>query len=53
VKSVALAAVALAALPAFASPRGVVISGFQVRGPQGGNDEYVEIRNVGPASTTS
>jgi hypothetical protein len=28
----------------------VVISGFQVRGPQGGNDEYVEIRNTGSAS---
>jgi hypothetical protein len=47
VKIVALAVVALAALPVFASPSGVVISGFQVRGPQGGNDEYVEIRNLG------
>jgi predicted extracellular nuclease len=31
---------------ALASPSGVVISGFQVRGPAGGNDEYVEIRNT-------
>src|SRR5262249_5588967 len=34
-------------LPAHASPSGVVISGFQVRGPQGGNDEYIELRNTG------
>ena len=33
--------------PAWASPSGVVISGFQARGPAGGNDEYVEIRNLG------
>ena len=30
---------------AFASPSGVVISGFQVRGPAGGNDEYIELQN--------
>jgi len=34
------------AAPAFASPSGVVISGFQVRGPAGGNDEYIELRNT-------
>jgi predicted extracellular nuclease len=32
--------------PALASPSGVVISGFQVRGPTGGNDEYIELRNT-------
>jgi predicted extracellular nuclease len=39
---------ALYAFPfvAFASPSGVVISGFQVRGPAGGNDEYIELRNT-------
>jgi predicted extracellular nuclease len=50
VKIVIFAFLAFAALPALASPSGVVISGFQLRGPQGGNDEYVEIRNVGAAS---
>ena len=43
----AVAAALLLAPSAFASPSGVVISGFQVRGPAGGNDEYIEIRNTG------
>ena len=37
-------------VPAWASPSGVVITGFQVRGPAGGNDEYVEIRNLGASN---
>jgi uncharacterized protein len=37
---------ALANVCAFASPSGVVISAFQLRGPAGGNDEFVEIRNT-------
>src|SRR5262249_33980400 len=37
-------------LPAWASPGGVVISGFEARGPAGGNDEYVELQNVGASS---
>ena len=28
-------------VPAWASPSGVEITGFQVRGPAGGNDEFV------------
>ena len=44
--------VALCSAPALAlaSPSGVVISGFQTRGPAGGNDEYVEIRNTSAAN---
>ena len=42
----ALSMLFAAALPAFASPSGVTISGFQVRGPAGGNDEYIELRNT-------
>jgi len=34
------------ALAAPASPSGVVISGFQLRGAAGGNDEYIELRNT-------
>jgi hypothetical protein len=41
---------ALAFLPvafsAAASPSGVVISGFQLRGAARGNDEYIELRNT-------
>src|SRR5205814_562536 len=37
-------------VPAWASPSGVEITGFQVRGPAGGNDEYVEIRNLGASN---
>src|SRR4029077_16302877 len=44
--SVVLSLLSIAALPALASPSGVVISGFQVRGPAGGNDEYIELRNT-------
>ena len=44
--SAMLLLLASAATSAHASPNGVVISGFQVRGPAGGNDEYVEIRNT-------
>ena len=32
---------------AMASPSGVVISEFRTRGPAGGNDEFVELRNAG------
>src|SRR5215831_17519545 len=41
-----IAAALLTVTHAIASPSGVVISGFQVRGPAGGNDEYVELRNT-------
>ncbi len=34
------------AAPALASPNGVVISEFQTRGPNGGNDEFVELLNT-------
>lgn len=39
------------AVPAVASPTGdgVVISEFRTRGTAGGNDEFVELRNPGPA----
>ena len=37
---------AFAATPVLASPNGVVISGFQTRGPNGASDEYVEIHNT-------
>lgn len=37
----------LANVCAFASPSGVVISQFQIRGPAGGNDEFIEIQNQG------
>ena len=40
-----LAALTLAA-PAAASPTGIVISEFRFRGPAGGNDEFVELRNT-------
>jgi len=43
-------ALCIASALAFASPSGVVISGFQTRGPAGGNDEYVEIRNATAAN---
>ena len=32
-----------------ASTSGVVISEFRVRGPQGGNDEFIELYNAGSA----
>jgi|GEM_PF-484068 len=42
---------AVAIAPSFAqSSSGVVISQFAVRGPAGGNDEFVEINNAGAAS---
>jgi predicted extracellular nuclease len=44
--SVVLSFLSIAAFPALASPSGVVISSFQVRGPAGGNDEYIELRNT-------
>jgi predicted extracellular nuclease len=37
----------LSALPALAAPGGVVISEFRFRGPDGGNDEFVELHNTG------
>ena len=40
-----LAALTFAA-PAAASPTGIVISEFRFRGPAGGNDEFVELRNT-------
>ena len=39
-------AVVLWLAPAFASPNGVVISEFRFRGPAGGNDEFVELKNT-------
>ncbi len=48
--SAALGALFAVTVPASASPSGVVISGFQLRGPAGGNDEYVEIRNTTASS---
>src|SRR5215212_10706267 len=42
-------AVSMGAAPAAASTNGVVISEFRTRGPVGGNDEFVEIRNAGSA----
>lgn len=36
---------ALVAGPALASPNGIVISEFRTAGPNGGNDEFVEIAN--------
>lgn len=45
----ALAGLSLAGLPpekAEASPNGVVISELRFRGPAGGNDEFVELRNT-------
>jgi predicted extracellular nuclease len=47
---VMLVALCTASALAFASPSGVVISGFQTRGSAGGNDEYVEIRNTTTAN---
>jgi predicted extracellular nuclease len=43
----AASAALLLSLAAAASPSGVVISGFQLRGAAGGNDEYIELRNTG------
>ena len=40
----------LANVCALASPSGVVISQFQIRGPAGGNDEFIEIQNRGTAN---
>ena len=40
-------AVTIGAAPAAASANGVVISEFRFRGPDGGNDEYVELVNAG------
>ena len=42
-------AVGMGAAPAAASTSGVVISEFRARGPLGGNDEFVELRNAGAA----
>jgi predicted extracellular nuclease len=42
----------ICAASAAASPSGIVISGFQVRGPAGGNDEYVEIRNTSTSTVS-
>src|SRR5918998_266116 len=39
-------AVVLWLAPAFASPNGVVISELRFRGPEGANDEFVEIKNT-------
>ncbi len=41
-------AMLLAAMPALASD--LTISQFRVRGPQGGNDEFVELHNGGPTA---
>jgi len=45
-----LSVLCILGVPAWASPSGVEITGFQVRGPAGGNDEYVEIRNLGASN---
>ena len=54
-----LLVVGLAALAVFssgtaalASPNGVVISEFQFRGPNGGNDEFVELLNTSTSSVS-
>jgi predicted extracellular nuclease len=52
VAGLALGGLALAGTPpdpAAASPDGVVISEFRFRGPAGGNDEFVELRNTSRA----
>ena len=36
--------------PALAAPQGVVISELRFRGPAGGNDEFIELRNTGTAA---
>ena len=53
---VAVAIVALAGFalgvgvaPADASASGIVVSEFRTRGPAGGNDEFIELRNAGAA----
>jgi predicted extracellular nuclease len=45
----ALAAGLVPAAPAVASPTGVVVDELRLRGPAGGNDEFVELRNAGAA----
>jgi uncharacterized protein len=47
--ALAVLAVSMGAAPAAASTNGVVISEFRARGPAGGNDEFVELRNAGSA----
>ncbi len=37
---------ALSAAPVGASPNGVLISQFRFRGPQGGNDEFIQVKNT-------
>jgi predicted extracellular nuclease len=44
---VLLLATVAGAAPAVASTSGVVISEFRTRGPVGGNDEFIELRNAG------
>ena len=46
-KAAAALLLATLAIPALASPSGVVISAFQVRGAGGAADEFVELRNTG------
>ena len=46
---VLLLATVAGAAPAVASTSGVVISEFRTRGPAGGNDEFIELRNAGSA----
>ena len=45
--AVATLGASLGAAPAAASVNGVVISEFRTRGPMGGNDEFIELRNAG------
>jgi predicted extracellular nuclease len=40
------------AAPAGASTSGIVISEFRTRGPVGGNDEFIELRNAGSAAVS-
>ncbi|MBC8066694.1 MAG: cadherin-like domain-containing protein [Deltaproteobacteria bacterium] len=48
---VGIVGVGLYATPVHASTSGLVISEYRVRGPNGANDEFIEIANTGPAHT--
>lgn len=43
------AGLAVSAVPASASSNGVLISQFRFRGPQGGNDEFIQVKNTSTA----
>lgn len=44
------ASIALGVAPAGASPNGVLISQFRFRGPRGGNDEFIQVKNTSTAA---